>query len=133
MDEDDEEEEETPLTRKKSKQTPNLRGSPSGLSKEKKPEPEVRVEPALPKKVEPRKEAKVRAAPSTPLTNLMGPFNDLIWILSAVRADWEVKNTTLCVVEDLVGGKVGSALPEAVANCISNPDMIQEPEDRVAK
>ena len=133
MDEDDEEEEETPLTRKKSKQTPNLRGSPSGLSKEKTPEPEVRVEPAVPKKVEPRKEAKVRAAPLMPLTNLTGPFNDLIWILSAVRADWEVKNTKLHVVEDLVGAKVGSALPAAVANCISNPDMIQEPEDRVAK
>ena len=127
MDEDEEEEEETLLTRKKSKHTPNLRGSPSRPSKEKEPEPPV------PKKVEPRKEAKVRAAPSTPLTNLTSPFNDLIWILSAVRADWEVKNTTLRVVADLVGGKVGSALLEAVANCISNPDMIQEPEDRVAK
>ena len=59
--------------------------------------------------------------------------NDLIQILNAVRADWEIKNTMFYAVADLVRGKVGSALPEAVANCISNSNVILELEERVAK
>ena len=50
-----------------------------------------------------------------------------------MRADWEIKNTMLYAVADVVRGKVGSVLPEAVANCISNPNVIRELEERVAK
>ena len=91
------------------------------------------MEPVVPKKLEPLGETKVRAALATPLTDLICSFDDLIRILDAVRADWEIKNTMLYAVVDLVRGKVGSALPEAVANCISNPDVIWELEEQVAK
>ena len=140
IDEDEEEEElEIPLNRKKSKYTPNLRGSPSEIAKGKESEVIVRaelvviVEPVVPKKLEPLGETKVRATLATPLTDLIAPFNDLIRIFDAVRADWKIKNTMLYAVADLVRGKVGSALPEAVANCISNPDVIRELEEWVAK
>ena len=44
-----------------------------------------------------------------------------------------MKTTTLREVADLVGSTPTSALPEAVANCISNPDEVKELEERLLK
>ena len=136
---DDEDEDAGPLlSRKRSKQTVRIRGTPASTDKGKNPEPEKRKEPELKisppkKKVEFRAGPQIVEGPGVPLTSLDGPFSDMARNLSAVKADRVVKSLVLTQVADLVGGNPDSLPPTMVANCISNPDQIREMEKWVKK
>ena len=61
------------------------------------------------------------------------PFNDLIEILSKIRADWEVKNLLLKRIAELVGAGPGGNLLKTVAECITNPDELKRMKESTKK
>jgi len=148
--EEEEDEEEIPLSnRKRLKMTVGNRGSPAGPKTGGKPVP-VEVKGATTRaKASPDKSNLAKTGPSkTGLqevdkekaiasgssdTGMNSLFGKLIHVMGEIQSRCVLRQTALASVASLVGGKVDSSLPEAVANCIHNPDEDREKEARFLK
>jgi hypothetical protein len=124
--EEDGDEESTPLKIKQLKHTTGTRGVSPRIEEIVDPAPAKGKKPVTPPLPGPKVGTGMKIGPVRPLTSLERPLNDVASILSQVRADWEVKNSILNRIAELVSGKVDGTLPKTVANCISNPDEHRE-------
>jgi len=112
-----EEDDDVPLPPFKRRKTtpPHKRGTPSGRDE---PVPE-----GVP--------ATVRSIPEEEETDPTDPFDNLITILSNVRADWEVKRRILASIGKLVDASADNKLVDKVAECITNPDESRKQEAEI--
>ena len=110
---EEEEEPVVPLAKRQKVTPPHGRGTPPGRGKA---EPESK----------PDKGKAVADGPDP-----KDPFEDMIAILSRVRADWEIKRRVVNTIGELVGAPPDSKLPSKVADCITNPVDFRKKEEEV--